>query len=201
MAENKYITVAYELYTTNSEGAKELMEKAPEEHPFQFISGLGYTLEAFEKNILALEKGQNFDFTLSVEEGYGEHMPEGVQELPRNVFEIDGKFDSERIQLGAVIPMMNQEGQRFNATVVEITPATVTIDLNHPLAGKELNFKGTVTEMRDATNEELQAILNHMSGEGGCGGCGGHCGGNCGDGGCGGGNCGGGCGGNCGGNN
>lgn len=191
---NKYINVAYELYTANDEGVMEMTEKAPEEHPFHFISGLGTTLEAFEKNLLALEKGQEFDFTLSVDEAYGPHVPEGVQTLPKSAFIIGGKFDEERIYEGAVIPMMSQEGQRFNATVTVITENEVTVDLNHPLADKELNFRGKVLEMRDATNQELQDELNQMTSGcgGGCGGCGGGCGdggcgGGCGDGGCGGG--------------
>ena len=132
---NKYITVAYELYT-DMDGKMELTEKAPVEHPFQFITGLGYTLEAFEKNIIDLKEGDAFDFTLSVDEAYGTHMPEGVQKLPRSAFEITGKFDSEHIKVGAVIPMMNQEGERFNATVVDIASDGVTVVLNHSLEVK-----------------------------------------------------------------
>lgn len=192
---NKYIAVAYELYT-EMDGKMELTEQAPEAHPFSFITGLGFTLEAFEQQLIGLSEGDKFDFTLSVDEAYGPHMPEGVQTLPKSVFEINGKFDSEHIKEGLVIPMMNQEGERFNATVTEITAENVTVDLNHPLAGKELNFKGTVKTHRDATNKELEEMVKMMTG--GCGGCGGNCGGDCGEGGCG--SCGeGGCGG-CGGN-
>ena len=54
--ENKYITVAYKLYTME-DGEKELFEEAKAEHPFQFISGLGTTLEDFENQITALSKG------------------------------------------------------------------------------------------------------------------------------------------------
>ena len=58
--ENKYITVAYKLYTME-DGEKELFEEAKAEHPFQFISGLGTTLEDFENQITALSKGDKFD--------------------------------------------------------------------------------------------------------------------------------------------
>lgn len=185
---NKYMTVAYELYT-EMDGKMELTEQAPVEHPFQFITGMGFTLEAFEKNLINLNAGDKFDFTLSVDDAYGPHMPEGVQELPKSVFEINGKFDSEHIKEGLVIPMMNQQGERFNATVTEITENTVTVDLNHPLAGKELNFKGEVVVSRDATNQEIEDLVKMMTGGcgGNCGGCGGNCGG---DEGC---NCGGDC--------
>ncbi len=69
--ENKYITVAYKLYAV-TDGEKELREEAPASHPFQFISGIGYTLERFEKEILALKKGDNFNFTIPCAEAYGE---------------------------------------------------------------------------------------------------------------------------------
>ena len=62
-AENKYITVAYKLYTTE-DGEKDLVEEAKAEHPFQFISGLGTTLEAFESQIAPLNKGDKFEFTI-----------------------------------------------------------------------------------------------------------------------------------------
>lgn len=186
---NKYITLAYELYTPNAEGKPELTEKAPEEHPFQFISGLGFTLDKFESCVIDLEKGQEFDFTLGVDDAYGDFMQEYVMELPKSTFEVNGKIDYNYIAEGKVVPMMDDQGHRMNATIVQIADNTITIDLNHPLAGKTLNFKGKVIENRDATNEELQNMLNYMSGESGCGGCGGSCGGNCG----------GGCGGDCGG--
>ena len=67
--ENKYITVAYKLYAVE-DGKKELREEAPAAHPFQFISGIGYTLDRFEKEILALQKGDNFSFTIPCAEAY-----------------------------------------------------------------------------------------------------------------------------------
>ena len=80
--ENKYITVAYKLYAM-IDGEKELIEEAPAEHPFQFITGIGYTLERFEKEITALAKGDNFNFTIPCAEAYGEVDPEGIKTLQR----------------------------------------------------------------------------------------------------------------------
>ncbi|MBP6064849.1 FKBP-type peptidyl-prolyl cis-trans isomerase [Bacteroides sp.] len=194
--ENKYITVAYELYTTE-DGERELMEKATAEHPFQFISGLGTTLDTFESQIAPLNKGDQFEFTIASEDAYGEYDDAHVLDLPKSIFEIDGRFDNERIYAGNVVPLMDSEGRRLNGTVVEVQPETVVIDMNHPLAGASLTFIGQVIENRLATNEEVQGMVNMMSGEseGGCGcGCGCDSDGcsddDCGDG-CGG--CGGGC--------
>ncbi|MEG2594701.1 MAG: FKBP-type peptidyl-prolyl cis-trans isomerase, partial [Bacteroides sp.] len=165
-AENKYITVAYELYTTE-DGERELMEKATAEHPFQFISGLGTTLDAFESQIVSLNKGDKFEFTIASEDAYGEYSEEHVLDLPKSIFEIDGRFDNERIYAGNVVPLMDAEGHRLNGTVVEVQEDKVVIDMNHPLAGAALTFVGEVIENRPATNEEIQGMVNVMSGEGG----------------------------------
>lgn len=178
---NKYVTVAYELYTDNDKGIHELVEKAPIEHPFQFISGLGIALDSFESKILALAEGEAFDFVLKVDEAYGSYEQDHVIELPKETFAINGRFDKDMVYPGAVLPLVNADGMRFQGLVLELKDNTVIIDLNHPLAGKDLHFKGQVVTMRDATNEEIQALINHEGCncggdcEGGCeGGCGGH---------------------------
>lgn len=178
---NKYVTVAYELYTDNDKGIHELVEMAPIEHPFQFISGLGIALDSFENKILALTEGEAFDFVLKVDEAYGPYEQDHVIELPKETFAINGRFDKDMVYPGAVLPLVNADGMRFQGLVLELKDNTVIIDLNHPLAGKDLHFKGQVVTMRDATNEEIQALINHEGCncggdcEGGCeGGCGGH---------------------------
>ncbi len=198
--ENKYITVAYKLYTME-DGEKELFEETNAEHPFQFISGLGTTLDGFENQITTLSKGDKFDFTILANEAYGAYDEQHVFDLPKNIFEIDGKFDNERVKEGSVVPLMTGDGQRVNASVVEVKPDVVVVDLNHPLAGADLIFEGEVIESRAATNEEIQELVKMMSSEGGCScgsdgcgceseGCGGDCGDDCGcGGGCEGGHC------------
>ena len=192
-AENKYITVAYRLYTMEN-GEKELFEEAKAEHPFQFISGLGTTLEDFETQVSDLAKGDKFEFTIVADRAYGAYDEQHVIELPKHIFEIDGKFDNEHIKEGNIVPLMTSDGQRVNASVVEIKPdVVVVVDLNHPLAGADLIFEGEVIENRPATNEEIQELVKMMSGEGcGCG-CD-SCGSGCGDHGCGDHECGDGCG-------
>ena len=170
---HKYVTVAYELYTDNEKGIHELVEKAPAEHPFQFISGMGVALDTFENKILALTEGENFDFVLKQDEAYGPYEQEHVLELSKDIFSINGKFDKDMVYPGAVLPLVNADGNRFQGLVLEVKEGTVIIDLNHPLAGKDLHFKGQVVTMRDATDDELKELIKLMSGEGGCCGCGG----------------------------
>ena len=176
--ENKYITVAYKLYSIEN-GEKDFTEEAPAEHPFQFISGLGLTLEAFEDQVKDLNVGDKFDFTIPASEAYGEYDDDHVIDLPKDIFVVEGKFDDERIVEGAIVPLMTAEGQRINGSVVEVKEDVVVMDMNHPLAGCDLNFTGEVIVSRPATNEELAEIARMMSGEGcgcGCDSCGGDCG-------------------------
>lgn len=177
---HKYVTVAYELYVDNEQGVHEMVEKAPVEHPYQFISGMGVTLERFEEQILSHSVGESFDFVLTEEEAYGAYEEEHVLELEKEKFSVNGHFDRDMIYPGAVLPLVNTDGNRFQGLVLEVKDQTVVIDLNHPLAGKALHFKGTVVTLRDATNEEIQGFINMLSGEGcgcGCDDCGGDCGG------------------------
>ncbi len=180
---NKFIAVAYKLYTTEN-GTESMTEEAPAERPFVFISGMGLALDDFEAKVAEMQKGEEFDFTLTKEQAYGEHEEERVLNLDREMFCIDGKLDEEHVFVGAIIPLQNENGQRFPAKVLEVGSDKVKVDLNHPLAGKGLHFTGSILESREATNEEIQNLINQMSGGcgGNCGGCGGHDGGH--DGGC-----------------
>ncbi len=179
-ADNKYITVAYKLYTVE-DGEREFTEEAPAAHPFQFISGLGMTLEDFENELQNLNPGDTFDFTIPADKAYGAYNEEHVIDLPKEIFLVDGKFDNEHIVAGAVVPLMTNEGQRINGSVVEVKEDVVVMDMNHPLAGCDLNFVGEVVTNREATSAEISEAIQMMSG--GCGG--GCCGGGCGDGECG----------------
>ena len=176
ISENKYITVAYKLYSLE-EGEKEFVEEAPVETPFQFISDLGTTLPAFERGVVNLKAGEKFTLNLTKDEAYGDFSEEYVIELPREMFEIDGHFDNTHIFEGNTVPLMDADGRTLNGTVLEVREDLVIMDMNHPLAGCDLIFEGEVVESRPATNEEIQGMINMITGEGegGCG-CGSSCG-------------------------
>ncbi len=166
--QNKFLSVHYQLYTVKENGEKELEEQTTRERPFEFISGFGLALESFENKLVGLEKGASFDFVLSPEECFGAYVPEGVHKLSRETFSINGHFDHENIKPGAVITLLDEDEHRFMAKVKSVEEDGVTVDTNHPLAGKTLNFTGQLLENREATLEEIQKVLNMLSGEG-CG--------------------------------
>ncbi|MEG1545179.1 MAG: FKBP-type peptidyl-prolyl cis-trans isomerase [Tannerellaceae bacterium] len=186
---NKLVSVTYDLNVGEGED-RELMEKATAEVPLKFIFGTGSMLPAFEDALKGLEVGATFDFSIAPADGYGEYNEEHVLELPKNLFEVEGKFDDEVIQEGNTVPMMDSNGNRLNGSVLEIKDDVVVMDFNHPLAGETLQFSGEVLDVHEPTVEELAAMASPEMGCGcgeGCD-CGSDCGGGheegCGCGGC-----------------
>lgn len=193
MEQNRFIKVSYRMLTSTAASHK-LLYETEEGKPIGFVTGMGLMVDGFEEHLCPLAAGEQFDFTLQPAEAFGERDEDLVRAVPRKIFEIDGKFDDQHIFPGAEVPLMDSDGNHFMGTIVEIKDTEVTVDLNSPLAGKVLQFTGTVFENREATLQEMEQTAKILSGEcgcsGGCGGCGGGCGeGNCG-GGCGEGNCG-----------
>lgn len=175
ITKHKVVKLTYDLYVAGEQaGSEELMERATKETPLVYCHGIGMMLPAFEQALEGKQADEDFDFTIPQGEAYGPYEEEGVRDLPKEIFCIDGEFDDERVKVGAVVPMNTAEGQVINAQIIEITDTTVTIDLNHPFAGEDLHFKGHILEVRDVTEGELKA-LTHRGCGGGCGGCGGDC--------------------------
>lgn len=183
---NKLIAAQYQLFTISENGERKLVEETTKEQPFVFITGFDAALDALEERLENLNRGDKFDFELDKEKAFGEYETSRVIELNKEMFIVDGQFDSKNIFKGAQIPLKNEDGNFFIGTVLEIGDAAVKVDLNHPLAGKKLNFKGYIIENREATKDEIKTMLSHMNG-GGCGGDCGGCEGGCGhhEGGCG----------------
>lgn len=174
ISDKKVVALTYELVV---DGA--VADKTTKEKPLDFIQGMGYLLPLFEKNIEGLEPGEKFAFTLDPENGYGVWEPERVIDLPKAAFEVDGQIREDLMVVGNTIPLMNPMGGVVPGKILEVGQDSVKIDLNHPMAGKVLNFSCEIVEVRDATEKELTEGLHGefvQSHE-----CHGHCGGSCGD--------------------
>lgn len=173
---NKYLKISYKLFSIDDNGTPTLEEETTDDRPFFFISGFGSALPAFENRVIAIESGKEFDFKLEPAEAFGDYEQSRVLDLEREMFTINGHFDHDNVFVDAIIPLQNEDGNRFMGKVLEITDDHVKVDLNHPLAGKKLQFTGTVDENRDATEEEVQRMIHILSGHEhgeGCG-CGHH---------------------------
>lgn len=162
----KHVELAYEIMAGNPDGTHmEQVYKFSAAHPDSFIFGHEPgMLQAFEQHLQGLEQGQTFDFTLSPEEAFGPRNPEMVVDVPRNTFVVDGEFDTEKVFVGAYVPMRTADGQTLEGFVQKIDTESVTLDFNHQLAGHSVRYRGTVTVVRDATAEELSPKGHHCCG-------------------------------------
>ncbi len=168
---NKVISLSYELKVDG-----DVIETVTADKPMQFIFGSGYLLPKFESNIEGKNIGDTFEFSLTAEEAYGDTNPDAIVELPKHIFEVEGKIEEGLLTLGNVLPMSDAQGNRLNGTIEEIREDVVVMDFNHPLAGEDLHFKGKVEAVREATEEEM---MNGLYGERAASDCGGDCGGGC----------------------
>lgn len=173
---NNVVSIVYELRSGSAEG--EVVESLNNDNPLTFLFGTGGLLPKFEENLSGLTSGDGFEFLLRSEDAYGPVVENAIVHVPKSVFEIDGKIDETLMKVGNTVPMMDAEGRRLNGKVIAIEPEAVQMDFNHPMAGNDLFFKGQVTDVRSATEEELSH--GHVHAAGGCG-CGSHDGGSCDD--------------------
>jgi FKBP-type peptidyl-prolyl cis-trans isomerase SlyD len=160
VAPNHVVSISYTLSLADGEVA----DFAEADAPLVFIHGIGQTLDAFDARLEGLNVGDGFSFKLPAEEGYGMHTDEWIVELPKSVFGGDD-VPADLLQLGAMLPMQDQDGNPMDGEVIEFGAATVKMDFNHPLAGEALHFTGTILAVREATAEELDH--GHVHGEGG----------------------------------
>jgi FKBP-type peptidyl-prolyl cis-trans isomerase SlyD len=144
------VALNYILHTDGENEEKVLVEKSDVENPLTFLYGVGMMIPKFEENIKGLTSGDKASFTILPAEGYGERNPDAVAQLPLEMFNESGVPP-----VGAILPLSDNQGNNFQAMVIEVTPEAVIADLNHPMAGKTLYFDVEIVEHREATEEEL----------------------------------------------
>lgn len=161
------VTVNYELKTTDSNGVVENQESTAGE-PLVFCSQMNLVLPALEEKLIQLKDGEHFDFVIQKENAFGDRNEALVYNLPRENFMTGGKIDENNIFVGNTIHMQDTQGHHFNALITKMEEATITVDLNHPLAGKDLHFTGTLLDIHEASEAEAKEFEPHHH-------CGGHC--------------------------
>lgn len=161
---NKVVTITYELQT-DEENERVVVEVADESNPLVFLYGVGSMIPRFEEELAGLVIGDDFAFSISPEDGYGVFDEQAVTPLPIDIFKVDGVIDFGILKVGNYVPLMDQEGHTMRAKVVKVLPDSVMMDFNHPMAGKNLHFRGKVTALRNASPDELSH--GHVHGDGG----------------------------------
>lgn len=152
--EKMVVSLSYKL---KDHKTGEKIEETTTENPFLFLYGVGSVIPTFEQNLHGKVVGDTFEFFIDSANAYGERNEDQVAMLPSTIFHDEaGKFNDKDIFVGALVPMSDNEGRHLRGMVLEITDELVKMDFNHPLAGIDLHFEGTINEIRPATEEELE---------------------------------------------
>jgi len=165
VAQNSVVTLTYDLSVTDDNQQKVLVEQAESDEPMVFLFGHSGLPEEFENQLDGKNPGDSFSFSLTPEQAYGDYDAQAVVQIPKQVFEIDGKVDDQMLEVGNYLPMADNEGNHMQAKVVEVGDEMITMDFNHPLAGMVMHFDGKIEDVRPATAEELSH--GHVHGDGG----------------------------------
>lgn len=110
--------------------------------PIEFTVGAGEVIPGFDAGVMGLSVGESKTIHIAVDEAYGERMEEMVAVVPRGDLPPDMKPE-----VGQQLEVTQEDGQLFQVRIIEVTDETITIDANHPLAGKPLNFDLKVVEI------------------------------------------------------
>ena len=103
--------------------------------PLSFEMGKGQIIPGLEQALDGMTEGESKTVTIPADQAYGAHVPEGVQDVPRSMIP-----DHIPLDLGTQLQVQTPEGQQTQVVVTQVTDETVTLDGNHPLAGKDLTF-------------------------------------------------------------
>lgn len=163
--DNKVVGITYELRVGNVLKETLLVEKVEASKKFYFLYGNSGLPEKFEEKLEGKKEGEDFNFSLTVEEGFGEKDEDAIVYIPKDAFKIDGVIDQEMLKEGNFVPMVDDRGHQVQGKILEVEEEQVLVDFNHPLVGMELHFDGKVEEVRNATKEEI--AHGHVHGPGG----------------------------------
>ncbi len=144
-AENSVVGIEYEV---KEAGSNEVVDSNKGAQPLEFVTGKGQIIPGLEKALEGMSEGESADILVKAEDAYGEVNPEAVQTLPIE------QFEGVDLKEGMTLYGQGEDGQTVQVVVKSFNDKEVTIDFNHPLAGKDLMFSVTVMSERDATDEE-----------------------------------------------
>lgn len=161
---DKVVSMFYELKDANS---GEILDSNKESKPIEFILGRGHIIPGLEEELKLLNEGDEKDIKVTSSNAYGEYKKEALQTLPRE------QFAGIELNKGMTLFGQGENGQTVQVTVSDFTDSEVTVDYNHPLAGKDLLFAVNIVGVRDADEDELATgVVGGAStccGTGGCG--------------------------------
>jgi FKBP-type peptidyl-prolyl cis-trans isomerase SlyD len=146
IADDVVVTLKYSVSV-----AGQVVESSADDNPIQFIQGRGDVIPGLENALYGLSVGDQKEFNVAPEDGYGEADPDAIAKIPK------AEFPPEiPLQPGVELRLKDEQGDELEAQIVTVEDEIVRLNFNHPLAGKELLFAIQVIDFRKATPEELE---------------------------------------------
>lgn len=145
IGKNSVVAINYTL--TNDAG--EVMDSSEGREPLTYLHGAHNLIPGLEQQLEGKTAGASFKATIAPADGYGESDPAMIQTLPRDMFR-----GVDNIEVGMGFTAQGPQGQQ-HIVVTAINGDEVTVDGNHPMAGKTLHFAVEVISVREATAEEI----------------------------------------------
>jgi len=144
-------------YTGSFESGEVFDSSEKHGQPLEFIAGAGMVVTGFDAAVIGMKANEEKEVTLKPEEAYGPRNEKAIQKVPKDKFPAEAK---EGMMIGVPLP----NGQQIPAKIEKIDEKSVTIDMNHPMAGKTLVFKIKVVEVGEKVDLDKEC-------SGGCSGC------------------------------
>ena len=159
-----FVAIEYTLKLDSGE----IVDKSAAGKPLGIVVGNGQIIPGLERALLGHKLGDAFQVDVPAADGYGKVDAEMIQTMPRKNFP-----NSEALEVDMVFQAQTPHGA-VSFRVKEILEEDVVADFNHPLAGEDLHFEVKIIEVREATEEDLEALHQHHGcGSHDCGSC--HC--------------------------
>ena len=149
--------VSFHYTLTNDKG--EQIESSRDREPMAYLHGYRNIIPGLENAMAGRDVGDTFEVTVEPAEAYGERNPDAVQRISAKHFP-----NLRQLSPGQMVQLQTKQGP-IQAVIVKVGRFNVDVDANHPLAGQTLTFDVEVTDIRDATREEIDH--GHVHGPGG----------------------------------
>jgi FKBP-type peptidyl-prolyl cis-trans isomerase SlyD len=135
-------------YTLHVDG--KVVDSSEVGEPLQFIQGMGHIIPGLENELYDMQVGDNKLVVVSAKNGYGEVDTEAFMDVPRDAFPTDVP-----LAIGTELELRDQSGHPMLARVDSVSEENIRLNMNHPLAGKELHFDVKIAGLRPATEDEV----------------------------------------------
>jgi FKBP-type peptidyl-prolyl cis-trans isomerase SlyD len=137
----------------------ELIEETESDEPLLYLHGHDNIITGLERALDGMSVGETKTVVVEPEDAYGEHVEDNIDVLSRE--DVNLGFEPEP---GTLLHVQDPGGNVYQAVVVDANEESITLDYNHPMAGRQLKFEVKVMELRDATDEELEHGHVHAGG-------------------------------------